>query len=613
MALQEQFGYGTKKYSDDYGVSYSQPIGPYDRSGQTGLRVYMAEDCYLIGYRLALGINCYDNKNYNPYNYLQFHLFEILNDYQSTAPIYGKELEKNNIGSTGASWYYSNLMPPWTYRQIPEGSLCITANKGESFAETIGLASNQPHSDSWTLRTGVTNVFYLPEPIRLYKDKIYQIGASGGLYLHNQGCDADSYDVESKNWYIINDYKSFIKRMKHCSIQYGDDRITAIKGTKEPVCTQANGYIDAGHNTDRIYIFDSRFHFFGDYGRYGSDGHPAIIIDPLFLTFDYRYLIKNNIPTQKTITNMLSDRLAVRKNAKGEWCVCYDEEPCGTAVAFNVVPNVKYKLTIPKDVEFMYGGTCDKNILNDVHMGEQRPLNTLLYAEDEVVSGQYTIEFTAQNNDRGFVAYFNNLDRVDDLGSLECIGTGDYRLYAVSATGVTEIEGEETFDMSAKTFLKSDSKVEPTAEMLTDIAYPGVAYWQEYEDDNPILQLIVSGTPKAQYITSNEISLYSDGKLCNISKMQVESNGGVLLQFSFDNGASWKYFAPNDASTSLIDGTWIDITDSNKWNGQNKTVTEALTLQQWKDGNPNNSSSYFIRAVFSEASQTLSRIGVTYA
>ena len=172
---------------------------------------------------------------------------------------------------------------------------------------------------------------------------------------------------------------------------------------------------------------------------------------------------------------------------------------------------------------------------------------------------------------------------------------------------------QETFDLSAKTFLKSDSKLQPTAEMLTDIAYPGIAYWQEYEDDNPILQLTVSGTPKAQYVISKEISLYSDGKLCNISKMQVESNGGVLLQFSFNSGITWKYFQPTDAATSLIEGEWIEITDANKWNGQSKTVTEALTLEQWRNGNSNNASSYLIRAVFSEASQTLSRIGVIYA
>ena len=608
MALKEEYGFSEKHYSSDYSVSEPdfETDDPYDRSGQTGLRLYMANDCYLIGYRLTLGVNCYENKNYNPYNYLQFHLFEILDETTS------------NVGD---SWYYSNLMAPWTYRQIPKGSLCITANKGESFAETIGLASNQPHSDSWVLRTGITNVFYLPEPIRLYKDKIYQVGASAGPYLHNQGYN---YKEGSKvAWYISKRGNSLnpqlLADVKHCSIQYvdtGNNRwATIVKGTKEPVCTRANGFI----NLYEAYMFDSNYHF----NAYGtgpsSSGHPAIIIEPLFLTFDYRYLIKNNIPTQKTITNVLSDKLSVKQNAKGEWCVKYNEEPCGTAVAFNIIPGVRYKLEIPKDVNFIYAGTCDKKILNDVHMGEERPLNTLIYNEDVVVNDKYEISFTAQNNDRGFVAYFNRNDVIDDLGELECIGTGDYRLYAISAIlGTTnfkavEIEGEETFDLSAKTFLKSESKIQPTAEMLTDIAYPGIAYWQEYEDDNPVLQLTISGTPKAQYVTSKEISLYSDGKLCNISKMQVESNGGVLLQFSFNSGVSWKYFQPTDAATSLIEGEWVEITDANKWNGQSKTVTEALTLEQWRNGNSNNASSYLIRAVFSEASQTLSRIGVTYA
>lgn len=94
--------------------------------------------------------------------------------------------------------------------------------------------------------------------------------------------------------------------------------------------------------------------------------------------------------------------------------------------------------------------------------------------------------------------------------------------------------------------------------------------------------------------------------------MQIEANGGVLFQFSFDNKTTWKYFEPYDSSSSLTEGEWITVTNDNKWEGQNKTVTEALTLEQWSEINASSSQSYYIRAVFTEASQTLSRIGVVY-
>lgn len=247
----------------------------------------------------------------------------------------------------------------------------------------------------------------------------------------------------------------------------------------------------------------------------GGTDCPAIIIEPIFMTYDYRYLIKNNIPTQNNITNALKTNYLVSMDTKGDWNVSYSSQVVGTSITFKVIPGVKYKITIPEGVKFLYGGTCDKDLLNDFYLGEERKLNALLYNQDipSTESEEAILEFTAKNNDRGFVLYFNDEDITSDLeNEIECIGTSKYRLYNLTAAGtIEEIIGEETFDISKINFMKSPSKKVPTASNFNNLAYPGIAYWQEYEDDNPVLELTVSGIPKAQYVTSNEISLFQKG------------------------------------------------------------------------------------------------------
>lgn len=177
-------------------ITTAEVADTYTRSGQIGIRFNMYEDRYLIGYRAHLAVNCYESRTYNPYNFLQFHLFEILEDY-------------NYNTRAKDSWYYSNLMPTWTYSQIEQGSLCIESGNNESFSEVLGLGS-PTIGDDWKKYIGTTNIFYLPEPIKLYKDKTYQIGCSGGSYIADFNDNTETgweYRWDSTaNEYVYNSY-----------------------------------------------------------------------------------------------------------------------------------------------------------------------------------------------------------------------------------------------------------------------------------------------------------------------------------------------------------------------------------------------------------------------
>lgn len=406
-----------------------------------------------------------------------------------------------------------------------------------------------------------TNFYYFSQPIRLYAGQEYAIQ----MYVQYQDCSNSSYEY------------SFNTDL----IQYTGTRgLTGWNPGVLNVPNKTNGY-----------------------STYG-------LTDFLAETFDYSYLVRDRKETKKIFVPTIDTDLTLSQDNLGDWNLNKLQSNNTTSVSFPIFKDVKYNLTIPEGAKFCYAGTLDKKV-SDFDDSETRVLNRIL-VDDATVTNPFELEFTALQNERSFVAYINDADAGLTPDQVTLTGTAGYELYKLTNEEGTEYEALPDFDITSEQFKNgSPLFVEPQANILMDFAHPSVLYWQEKEDDNPMLQVKITATPHSQHVTGDKISLEVDGVLCDIAEMQVDSEGGAILAFSFDDKQTWVYWKPENENDVNV-GEWVTITEADKFNGQSKDVTDALSPANWKLA-IGDADGFYIRASFISTSQSLAKIGVKYS
>lgn len=333
-------------------------------------------------------------------------------------------------------------------------------------------------------------------------------------------------------------------------------------------------------------------------------------VDFLAETFDYSYLVRDRKETKKIFVPTIDTDLTLSQDNLGDWSLNRLQSNNTTSVSFPIFKDVKYNLTIPKGAKFCYAGTLDKKV-SDFKDSEIRVLNRIL-VDDATITNPLELEFTALQNERGFVAYINDADAGLTPDQVTLTGTAGYELYKLTNEEGTEYEVLPDFDITSEQFKNgSPLFVEPQANVLMDFAHPSVLYWQELETDNPMLQVKITATPHSQHVTGDKISLEVDGVLCDIAEMQVDSEGGAILAFSFDDKQTWVYWKPENENDVNV-GEWVTITEADRFNGQSKDVTDALSPANWKLA-IGDADGFYIRASFISTSQSLAKIGVKYS
>lgn len=417
-----------------------------------------------------------------------------------------------------------------------------------------------PHSGSG-YQLDWTDFYYFPQPIRLYTGQEYAIQ----MYIHQL------YSSNASHEYSFNTDL----------IQY-----TGTRGLTD----NNPGVLNVSNRTD-------------GYSTYG-------LIDFLAETFDYSYLVRDRKETKKIFIPTIDTDLTLSQDNLGDWSLNKFQSNNTTSVSFPIFKDVKYNLTIPEGAKFCYAGTLDKKV-SDFGDTETRVLNRIL-VDDTTVTNPLELEFTALQNERGFVAYINDADVGLTPDQVTLTGTAGYELYKLTNEEGTAYEALPDFDITSEQFKNgSPLFVEPQTNVLTDFAHPSVLYWQEKEDDNPMLQVKITAIPHSQHVIGDKISLEVDGILCDIAEMQVDSEGGAILAFSFDDKQTWVYWKPESENNVNV-GEWVTITEADRFNGQSKDVTDALSPANWKLA-IGDADGFYIRASFISASQSLSKIGVKFA
>lgn len=419
-------------------------------------------------------------------------------------------------------------------------------------------------SDVWT------SYFYLDTPVILSPDKTYIIiRTNSGRYQN--GCE--QYTV------VFNE--ELLEFINTRGTDSGSDIASQYRDTPPPI-----------QYTTPQFSYDQ----------------PPV--DALIETFDYRYLLRDLKKTTKEFIPSLVNDFKITQNNMGDWYIDKSNSNKTTSIAFSIFKDVTYNLSIPSNIKFLYGGTIDKEF-NLIADGENRILNRILVNDDISEDDSYNIEFTALQNERSFILYFND-EVFSSIENIKLMGTANYELYKLTDDTGDNCEPLDNFDITYEQFLNNAQLyIRPSGKLLTSFAHPSILFWQEREDRQLSLKIEIDAVPYSQHVVSDRISLIVDNILSDIAEMQVDSEGGAILAFSFDDKQTWIYWKPENENDVNV-GEWVTITEADRFNGQSKDVTDTLSPANWKLA-IGDADGFYIRASFISTSQSLSKIGVKFA
>lgn len=112
----------------------------------------------------------------------------------------------------------------------------------------------------------------------------------------------------------------------------------------------------------------------------------------------------------------------------------------------------------------------------------------------------------------------------------------------------------------------------PDGSLLVGLTEPEVLYWQDSEDELPVLELTVKGTPPLPQIFTSEPMDLTHESIAGISHAAVDASEDVRFAISFDGGTTWKAF---DGSA------WFDTSDTVP--GMLASTMNAITAEQWAE------------------------------
>ena len=182
------------------------------------------------------------------------------------------------------------------------------------------------------------------------------------------------------------------------------------------------------------------------------------------------------------------------------------------------------------------------------------------------------------------------------LYSLKFLVVDASKLYTIENGVLVELA---TTDVTADIFNTYGFYGVPDSALLVGLDNPEVLYWQDSEDDLPILTATVTATPHHQMVVSQAIDLMHSS-IKGISGMAVDCKGDVLFAVSFDNKATWMQHNGTD---------WVNVAD--ELTGMTKTELETITTEQWQV-KYELSSDMYIRCTLTDATQSITSVNISF-
>lgn len=139
----------------------------------------------------------------------------------------------------------------------------------------------------------------------------------------------------------------------------------------------------------------------------------------------------------------------------------------------------------------------------------------------------------------------------------------------------------------------------PDGSLLVGLTDPEVLYWQDSEDELPVLELTVSGTPPVPQVVVTDAQDMSDGTILGIESVSIEASADVLWALSFDDGTSWKAY----------DGTqWVTLEQENS--GMTAETFQNIPLEAWAE--IVTSDAYRVRFVLMDTTSYVTSLVIHY-
>lgn len=147
------------------------------------------------------------------------------------------------------------------------------------------------------------------------------------------------------------------------------------------------------------------------------------------------------------------------------------------------------------------------------------------------------------------------------------------KYYNIVNNTLNELDIEEVTSDIFKTY---GNDIVPLSNLLIILQKPKILYWQDSNDDLPLLKANITAVPLPQTIITTDIDI-SDSSITGIEKVSGEYAGNPVIAVSFDNGKSWKSY--NEQWTLLSDSTTgmsmetLAAIPAESWNEQIKGLT----------------------------------------
>jgi hypothetical protein len=194
----------------------------------------------------------------------------------------------------------------------------------------------------------------------------------------------------------------------------------------------------------------------------------------------------------------------------------------------------------------------------------------------------YTFTYFAQE-DGWMVVYVSNAGERPKISIVTNGAGGDgaplyYRKYLVrsGSTIYTVTDGALTSlaetEITASLFQTYGVDDLPDGALLVGLTDPEVLYWQDSEDELPVLELTVRGTPPLPQVFTSEPMDLTHASIAGIDHAAVDASEDVRFAISFDGGTTWK---AHDGSA------WFDTSDTVP--GMLASTMNAITAEQWAE------------------------------
>ena len=203
-------------------------------------------------------------------------------------------------------------------------------------------------------------------------------------------------------------------------------------------------------------------------------------------------------------------------------------------------------------------------------------------------------------------AYPTNADATYTHQLIDCIISDAYPgkylirsgsiLYTITYGALTTLTETEITANLFQTYGVDDL---PDGALLVELTDPEMLYWQDSEDELPVLELTVSGTPPVPQVVVTDAQDMSDGTILGIESVSIEASADVLWALSFDDGASWKAYNGSQ---------WVTLEQENS--GMTAETFQNIPLEAWAE--IVTSDAYRVRFVLMDTTSYVTSLVIHY-